>query len=543
MRALAPGSVLNTISGSLNRYPGFQVLIWNPKTTTINEVATNKGQAPRDISDFVDSIQYSENIGYENGDDPSTTQAEFTFRRNPDAGEFRRGLIEDGVIVQIREGDLRVQRQDWLPIFTGTFRGRPGDNPGTRSGPTEGLSAKAFGREERYLNLQVTSKVFPVDTDIGTMIFSIAQRHLKLTQDEILIGAQGFPLKHLTNQIVQLPALQTLWELLFPVFKKPKFDSTGRLVAVDVRLDKPAARIFSDDDLTIEARVADPNDVEVNNNIVLRGLNADLTKIVQVTQRLLEFTVTTGYFDSEFQERKYYSADRSQRAENTFIAQRKKIRWSDATWVEVDEFHGIVTIDTRFLRDARVVIFATWLAVQLARAAIQFSIDEEPALGSLLGIIVLALDIASMVALAALLWAMNFIGRGEFEVWGDPFEFVYEELVSEAKLVGLAIEEERQIEFRNDFISNMTDLDAHAKERLKRELVKNQLFTITLMNDLLLEVDDIIELSNGDRFYILSVNKELRRAGRPTMSLVCWKVFEVKGSTAEAVSIPQEAGA
>ncbi len=550
-RALLPGSRLNAISGSLDRYPAFQVLIWDPNCVTINQVATGSVPPSRDISDFVDSVFLNENIGWENGDDPSTTSATITFRRHPDVGTFRRGLIEDGVIVQVRQGDIRIRRDEWIPVFTGTFRGRPGDDPGTRSGPREGLQASAFGREERYLNLSVTSREFDKGTDVGEAAAAIAQRHMGLGQDEILFGSQGFTMKHSINQLVEINALQALWELAFTVFKKPKFDSQGRLVLVDVRLDKPAARIYSAGDVLIESSVADPNDVEVANDVIITGLSDVMTKVTQARQILTEFEVVTGFFDSSFAERKYYSLDRSQRAEETRIETLHKIKWSDATWTEQDEFHGIVDIDTRFLRNARVIIFTTYLATQIAIALIDLLIDEGgppvantpvPPTGTL-ATLRFALEVLSLAALAGLLFAMQFIGRGSYQVTGIPFEFVFQELISESKIVGLQIEEERKAEFRNDFLSTMDDLDAHSRERLKRELVKNQLFTIILLDDLLLEVDDVIEFANGDRFYIVTITKELRRGARPTMTITAWKVFSVQGSTAEALELPLGAGA
>jgi hypothetical protein len=554
-RALLPGSRLNAISGSLDRYPTFQVLVYDPNCVTINEVATDSVPPTLDISDFVESITYNENIGFENGDDPSTTSATITFSRHPDAGKFRRGMIEDGVIVQIRQGDVRIRRDEWLPIFTGTFRGRPGDDPGTRSGPRQGLQATAFGREERYLNLSVTSRLFKKGTDVGEAAAAIAQRHMEMGQDEILFGNQGFTMKHSTNQLVEINALQALWELAFTVFKKPKFDNRGRLVFVDVKLDKPAARVYSAGDLVIESRVADPNDVEVANDVVITGLSDTMTKITQGRQILTEFEIVTGFFDTNFKERKYYSLDRSQRAEDTALETLHRIKWSDAAWAEVDEFHGIVDIDTRFLRNARVIIFITYLATQIAVATLDLAMDEggqavantptpSPAGGiTTIAILRFILEVLALGALALLLWAMQFIGRGSYQVTGIPFEFVFQELISEAKLVGLKIEQERKAEFRNDFLSTMTDLDAHSKERLKRELVKNQLFTITLLDDLLLEVDDVIEDSAGNRFYIVTVTKELRRGARPTMTIIAWKVFDAVGATAEAVSIRKDLGA
>src|SRR5579872_686065 len=97
-RALLAGSKLNEIAGSPRRWPDFQVLVWNPLRVDIGDVATGAVQdAPLDITPFIDSVQISENIGYENGDDPQPTEADFNFKRNLRMGTFRRGMIEDGV--------------------------------------------------------------------------------------------------------------------------------------------------------------------------------------------------------------------------------------------------------------------------------------------------------------------------------------------------------------------------------------------------------------------------------------------------------------
>lgn len=550
MRALLPGSRLNEISGSLKRFPGFQVLVWDPDRVTINQVASGSvEEAPLDLSDWVVSVQYRENIGFENGDDPSVTSATLTFRRLP-GRTFREGWVADGVIVRILQGDLRVKRDEWLPIFTGTFRGRAGNNPGTRSDQSEGLEASAYGREERYLNLQVTTDVFPENTDVGEMAFEIARNHMDLGQDEILLGAQGFRSKHISNQIVELTALEALYQCLFPVGKKPKFDSTGRLVAVDVNLDKPAARVFSAGDLTVESRVASPNDIEVANQVVLRGLDHNLTKVIQEAQLLVELDVTTGFFDSEFERRVFYSQDHSQRAQDTYVVEKKRIRWSDADWAEIDEFSGVLSIDTRYLRNVRAIIFAAWLAVQAFVATLDLLMQEgvngnTPIVTgggiSTFAILRFALQVASIVTLALLLWAMNFIGRGHYQVWGRPFEFVYQELVSDARLTGLFPEELRPHEFRNDFISTMADLDARARELLRRDLVKNQLYQITLVDDLLLEVDDVVETEDGSRYYILSVEKEIRRGAMPLMTITTWKIWDAETAAIEAAAAGAEA--
>jgi hypothetical protein len=434
-----------------------------------------------------------------------------------------------------------VKKEDWICIFTGTFRGTQADDRGTPSQLSEYMEAKALGREERFSNRDITTPKFSAGTDLGEIVQWIATNvdGMGLSHDEVLIGAQGFTLKALTNQVVSTNCLEALYQVLFPVGKKPKFDSLGRLCAVEIDLDKPAVRIYSAGDVTIESVVLQPNEADTNNVALLHGLSDILEKSPGASQLLETIDVVTGFFDSELKKKVYYSDDHSQRAQNTRLRTKKRIWFSDAKWTEVDEFHGKLEIDTHYLAAARETIFGVYLASTLAVAAIDYFFQASSgAAGVIVSAITfgaaeaslaterLALDILSKVALAFLLWSMQFIGSGTYEIWGQPFENVYKELQSKAKLPGLAPEDQRTAEFRNDFLNTMAELDIRARELLRRELVKDQVYQITMMDDPLIEVDDIIELSTGERFYVLTVAKDFKRDQKFTMTLTGWKIFD-----------------
>lgn len=540
MRSILPGSWLNAIAGSLTRHPRFQVLIWNPNEVLVNQIADGTLNRPGiDITHFVTNVDYNDNNGFENGDDPSLTSITLTLNRNPGRGlNLRRGLVEDGVIVQLREGDARIRVEDWIPTFTGTFRGRPGDDPGTPANRSEGMTATAYGREERYQNRMVTTGAYRLDPDadppvtsidLGEIAASIANKHMGLGQNEILIGNQGVVTRHITNQIVETRALEALYQCLMPCGKKPKFDALGRLVAVDVNLFKAPARIFTNRDYLVKRKVASPNDVEVNNSVVLKGQSHIKAKVLQPDQMLVDLPVVTGFFDFEYEEDIYYSNDHSQKAEETHLRTKHKIIWASAEWEQIDEFHGELSIDTHYLAAARIIIFILWLSNEIAIAVLTYINDILASLVEVEAVAVISVlltiaKIIALVTLAALLWAMQFVGRGRYQIWGRPYEWVYPEISVQRQIAGLLPEEVREREFRNDFISDKDSLFARAKELLRRELVKDQLFEIEIMNDFLLESDDVLETANGDRFYILTVRKSLSARGENVMTLVCWKV-------------------
>jgi hypothetical protein len=441
-------------------------------------------------------------------------------------------MLEDGVIVRVLQGDLRVDTTDWCSIFTGTFRGRPGDNAGTRSEQSEGMTATAYGREERYLNHQVTTLSFPRGTDLGDLAYAIAHDHMGLAREEILFGVQGFVSLHESNQVVEEAALVALWHCLMPTGKKPKFDGLGRLTAVDVDLDKPATRIYSAGDPLVKSLVAAPNDVEVNNSVKLTGLASDLSQVLQNLQMLTEMSVVTGFFDRNYHEDVFYSEDHSQRAQETYVVERNPIWWSDAKWSVVNEFHGKIKIDTRYLSNLRYILVVLYLALQITIAAVDYAFHTGGPVTTILNAFTgnsvatarWLLQLMSQATLVGLLWSMSFIGRGVYQVWGKPYEYCYQELIARHQLMDLDPEEVRELEMRNDFLSTMDDLDAAAFERLRRELVKNQVHEIVLMDDPVLEADDVIETSSGDRYYLTAIRKTLKRGSEPVMQATALKI-------------------
>ncbi len=543
-RPITPGSILNEISMSTYRVPRFRVLIYDPNEVTVAQVATNTPPSPpRDITPFVEFVDYVENIAWENADDATLTKATFRLKRSPNTGfNLRRGHMEDGIIVRILQGDKRVERDDWIPIFTGTFRGRPGDDPGTKATRTEGFTAIAFGREERFKNLEIITDAYPteeeklidpdVTLDLGELAVIIASKHMGLTQDEILFGATGFESQHILNQIVSIPALQGLWECFFPTGGKPKFDGQGRLGMVDVNLDKAPTRIYDEDNAMIRSLKATPNSIEVNTSVVLRGLGHDMERVGPLNEKMIsDFDVSTGFYELEYKEDLWFSEDHSLRADPTRIHVHKPIshpvnwartRWTPDNDVDSETRHrkGELKIDTVYLAGVRLIIFVAWLKIQVAIAVLDF---VEVTVGNTTR---LALELGSLAVMAALLWSMQYLGRGRYQLFGFPFEFVYRELVAQHELIGIDSEAHRRVEFRNDFLSTIELLDARCEELLRRELVKCQTFKAEILDDPYLEVDDIIETAEGDRYYITKIKKRIQRpsASAATMALTLWKI-------------------
>lgn len=538
---LGLGTLLRQFAGSELQRPRLRLQVWNPNVTDISEVVSGRcTEPPLDLSHFALEASLNVNVGFENRDDPSIPSITITFRPSNDLGiKLRRGLIEDGVIARVSVWDERVDVADAMPVLTGHFRGRPGQDPGTRADRTVGYQATIYGREEQFLNVEVdATDPKPAGTDLGEIVFQIATDWMGLGQDEILIGALGVKTLHETNQIVKTPVLQALWECLFPAGKKPKFNAEGKLVAVDFDFDKPAARIYAEGNFPIRSIRYSPNEIDVMNSIMMVGLDHDLSKVIQEAQMLREIQVTIGFFDSYFRERFTFNEKGTLRAQDTTLRTLTRVSFSNAAYEQTDEFSGTVTLDTHWLAAIREIIFGLYLAIQLEVAAIDYALQASTGIISEIASVItfgagpatlatmrLALQIASQVTLAALIWAMSFIGRGRYQIWGKPFEYCFQELRSRTQIDGLPPAQVRETEIRNDFISTMEALDAAGRERLRRELVKNQVVEMEILNDPDLDVDDVIETAEGDRFYILSIQRQFGRKASPTMSVTAWQIY------------------
>ena len=121
--------------------------------------------------------------------------------------------------------------------------------------------------------------------------------------------------------------------------------------------------------------------------------------------------------------------------------------------------------------------------------------------------------------IVAVLLAMMILGTGIYEIHGNPFDFVFLEKQAIAMIDNLQYWEEKQLEIRNEFIST----ESHAHQLALTELLFEQSLAnprrLVIANDPRIEKGDIIQLSNGVKFYVQGATKQIVR-GRPvTMQL------------------------
>lgn len=535
----AKGTVLDSLWFSEpERRPRWAVEIWNPRQTTVQDVVRGVWKGPRlDISDWVQSVKVSNNQVFENDDNSISSRAELVINveENIDIGGLRRidmdqRLFRNGTPVRIYQGDRRVRREDWLPVFTGVVRGHPGANTAAR-GVQRRIRVACFGRAQSFQRQIIVGLNWPYGTDLGDMAVDIAMLEMKLDRDEIRFGLFDFATEQKANAVVQVPKMQGLFSIMHTVGRKPYFDAFGRLVSHDTSFTKPPMYVY-DRNPTIKSITRVQQLKSGKNSVQVIGLNSTLTKVVQPVRQLAEVNLTTGYFDSSVREVIFYSEDRKRRAQNTFVSNVHGNFGESESWEEIDEFSGKLTISTGYAPWVVGAIIGAWAVTALLIYIIDIILDSTGS-NEYLAVAKFILNILLAAEMAALLVAMTRFGRYRVFIYGEPFEYVFEENRAINVLKGVPTADVDELEVRLPFLHTIDLSDTRSGELLERELVKGAPYRIEMLSNPIIEVDDLIVIRDERRlpdskywtFYITSIDRGFDRS-RPDdmMTLSTWHV-------------------
>jgi len=430
-------------------------------------------------------------------------------------------MFRDGTPIVIYEGDRRIYRDDWPPIFTGTIVGFPGADAAVR-GKKKIVQIQAFGRAQAYQRQQIVGISWPIHTDFGDMAVDIATEEMSLLREEILFGEFGETSSHIANALAQVDKMKGLYELARIVGRKPYFDSRGYLVTHDTSFTKPPAFFFDEIMISSMKRVQFAG--QSINSVSVTGLDSQLSEVRSPYGKLVEVDATVGFWDNNYDEEIWWSDDHTKRAKQESITMKiltDNGYSSEASFVVVDEFHIILTLDTGYAPELVFGLIAGWALLEY------LAVDLEAAdLTFLLWITRLA---ATALILSAL-YVFTRVTRWKLEFSGDRFENVFQEIRSIAVLKGTKSADVNEREETIHWISDMDKLKAKSKELLTREIVKAHSYEIVLPSNPLLEVDDIIELEAPNygfeqpaRFYVTEITRTYKRG--PTTGQMAVKAW------------------
>ena len=504
--------------------------------------------------------------------------------------------IFSNCIVQLKEGAADVDIASWPTTFTGWRLGQPGASESAALGPPRPEAGRGERGGERTLQLQFHSRErmftdFEITSDgvwfpnanpqtefpflyrdaydnVGDIAREVCTNMdwgLGMTNDECLIGKQPYRIEK-QLQFVQISVWEALQNLLQVLQKVPGVNGEGKVVVRDRSMNRPAARTYSRKSI-IAIPQPDASFTQLN-TVTVRGLAKELTEVVKKYQRLTSIDGTFGFFDPVVEFEDTWGADKqnSYRVKNGSVVDGdgksqtspriRKFRQegfintvNDPEFTRITEFGYTVQVenDTLLVIGLLIALIAGYVGLQVAVTLLTPIETGTPGSPTTVNPGAVAAQIAASLLLLGGIYVLQQIGNFQFEIWGVPFETVYEEIRVDAILGHFGTvsggapfrEFERKTrEIRNYILSTEDDsvvpatstepavtnpgVRTVARRELAIGLAEQAKREIRMVRDILLEPGDIIEHDlDGKRYYIKSISRTGQRSGNAPSIQTC----------------------
>ncbi len=442
--------------------------------------------------------------------------------------------LRRGNVVRIKEGDARIDEDDWPITFTGRLVGQAGTLTSRDPGSTpQIIHCEAVGRESDFLKKRINSASFPIGTTYLTIATDIATNDMGLDGDEIEFAGFGSDTMFQPIQIGDETPMVSLARIMFVDGFVPKFDGRGVLTQALGLITGIPVRTYVDD--SFAASVDRPfSKLDPPNSVTIRGLNQDMAKILQPVQVLATLSLTIGYFTQDETIEIPWSEDKTQLAQNFYVDTLRSVNGglsflgADEKFTEISS--GPTTEGSVGVRCDFTTGFAPWLIVffLVEYVILSWVPDEVVTVGFVggVGVTVNVGSAAAAISLAIAMLIMMKIGRGNYAFMGEPFEFVHEEISALAELEGLLSEDIVELEIENHLISSQPKLDGLARDVLFEQQAKGNPRIFRMLNDLRLETNDEFRGLSGRDFKIKQLARTLIRTQDGGVAISTVNAFE-----------------
>lgn len=519
MRRLTALGLADSIYYSTERTPLWRVLLYDLIKDSFSDIVLgNSTQIPHNLTDYVESLSISEEM-------ESASTLKLTLRQS---GNYPSPYMFTGLrVIQVLISEQRLNERGlggFYSLFIGPCQGQPG---WTRSRDDSGgvITLSCTDRWFYYNKRQLNTREFVQGEDLGDIGVEIATTTpetwgMGLEREEILFGVQNYTIQHTIASIRDVSYTEGFDLLFFIPGKRVCFNGDGKLVAKDTDFIKPPSHIYTNEDLLQNINWPEES-VDINNAVSVLGLSSSASEVLHKSQVLAEVRGTIGYFKDKEEIKIYYSDDRRTRAKSIRISTKKidgwLIRSTKVSLRTVDEFHCILIVDGNNNK----WVFVVFLVVYLILIAVAALINGVPLFG---GIGSAALWIVAAIWLTLGLTIMQEIGTYYVEISGEPYEYVYKEVLESAEWSHVQAYEKREKQIENHLVHNATLAKTLAKRELIKETCKRCPRNLTLLDDPSLETDDVIEFTDGSRWYVSSIQRDYKRSDMNVMTITGWMV-------------------
>lgn len=525
------------------RKPRYKLLVYDVRSTddTMGDVVRGGSllpdTGPRDFTDECVSVEIEEVAGdyVKQGIasskitftlvDPHNQFDPFNLIANPDGDG--RWLRRDNV-VRLIEGDDRVPEEDWVTTFTGFLVGQAGVRRTRVEGGSARITMKAVDRSEKFIAFKSTSSNFGENTTYRTLAETIAQEDMGMDVDEIDFASWGTQItQHKTTQFVEEEPLVSIAKTMFPDGFMPRFTGEGKLSQISGVITKFPARIYDDKCLFkfIERPFSEQNPV---NRVCVIGLAGELSKVQQQRQVIGEASVTTGYFTSGEEIDVYWSKDRSMLAEDIELKILKSVNGGLVAVAGEEDMDPIPSPDGNGTIGGTITItnvLASSLIVSITVGYIAAAWIPDEVTAVIAGVTIPVGRAVQAIALTAILLIMAQIGRGQYEIEGVPFEWVYKEIRACAQVQGLLSHEKNEVQIENHLVNTQSDADAAAKNVLFRAQAQANVRKVVMLWDPRLVPDDVFEV-DGRRYMLAKIKRQLQRGNEGLAEIDAFEVTQ-----------------
>ncbi len=379
------------------------------------------------------------------------------------------------------------------------------------------LTVIARGRDaaDAWRQTRWSTMNYPAGTELAIPVEDVLRSLGMVQQEYTSLQPFGRWTPHTTTQLGDMTAWEMLEALLVPVLLEPWIDAVGRFrpVSRDVRRD--ANIVLSDEDVLRVSRLVPE---APTTSVIVPWLGHELVESSQQSQVVGQGNITAGFFQLKQHLRIYWSADRRQRAKNTHMrvlesANSGLIGFCKERYEQIDEFHGRITCETSDQVPAIILNCVTSMLYAQGVGDL-VSGGQTMRLGTLID------NVCSLI-----MWAIfQEIGTGTYEVWGEPYDYIYTVNRSEAYIPTARQWQQKQETIESDLIFD----EAHAQQVAVAELAYRHLaagtMTAEVVDDPRIERGDIVRLRDGLRLYVVDYARDLARGRPATLTLQGFRV-------------------
>jgi len=476
---------------------------------------------PLDLTDFVIQVDFTERgsdfaNGTIAGNSLSFAVADRGLVYDPYGGSESNWLKQGNGVVFI-EGDEDLAEANWVTTFTGTIVGRAAASARDRAGNAI-LQVAAEDRMAAQLKKTITSQSFDQGTPLNTIMTSILEDDVGMQASEFDIGLSvGTKLTtQASTQIVDESPMVALAKLGFIDGFMPRFRGDGVLEMYPNFSTKGYDVIYANQDL-FEQFTRPFSPLEITNEVSVIGLEADMSKIEQPLQQLATASVTLGFFGGDETIPVQWSDDRTQQADNPSLNVLQSVTgalipfgaesFSFSTDNDGGSRYGEIEIEGAFYAPLVTVLYAAIISTS-------FIPDAWAGIGG--GNTIPIGRLVEGTTALAVSTIQATIGRGQYEIVGTPYEYVFKEIRGVARVGDLPFIDIVGITVENHLVDTQTLADSIALRELRTARKRGNSWSCVMKHDLRLEPGDRFRISDASRdFIVTQVTRSIKRGEEP----------------------------